>query len=117
MAATAPEVVVVDGRFNGPPGSANGGYACGVLGARVDAPAAEVTLRLPVPLDVPLAVEPQDGGHLALRHGAGLIAEARPIDLVDVAPPVRPTFAQAQAASTRYPGHVPAAHPLPPCFV
>ena len=45
----------------GPDGSANGGYACGRVAAYVDAAdAVEVTLRLPPPLERPLAVE-RDG--------------------------------------------------------
>ena len=47
------ETVTIDRRFRGPLRSANGGYACGLLGSRVG-PAAEVTLRLPPPLERPL---------------------------------------------------------------
>ena len=46
--------VVIDRRFNGPPNSANGGYACGLVGTVVKAPAVRVSLRKPPPLDVAL---------------------------------------------------------------
>ena len=41
--------LVIDDRYNGPPASANGGYACGRIAAFVDGPA-RVTLRKPPPL-------------------------------------------------------------------
>jgi len=43
------ETVVIDDRFNGPAGSANGGYACAMAARWVDGPG-EVTLRVPPPL-------------------------------------------------------------------
>lgn len=74
---TAPSTVVLDARFNGPPGSANGGYACGAAaGALTDGPA-EVVLRRPPPLGVPLEVVGADGG-IELRHEGATIAGARP---------------------------------------
>ena len=41
--------VVLERRYNGPPETANGGYACGVVARHVDGPA-HVSLRRPVPL-------------------------------------------------------------------
>ncbi len=55
--------------FRGPLTSANGGYACGRLAAFVDADEVEVTLRLPPPLDRPLAVE-HDGDGVSARSTA-----------------------------------------------
>lgn len=53
---------MVDPRFNGPAGSANGGYACGVAaGALTDGPA-EVMLRRPPPLGVSMDVVETDEG-------------------------------------------------------
>ena len=40
--------IVLERRFNGPPATANGGYACGVVAKHVDGPAA-VSLRRPGP--------------------------------------------------------------------
>ena len=65
----------------------------------LDGPA-EVTLRLPPPLDRPLAVEARDGG-VVLLDGDAVVAEARPA-AIDVEPPVRPTFAEAEAAAARH---------------
>ena len=78
--------LVIDRRFNGPPGSANGGYTCGLLATAAGLDAAEVTLRLPPPLARPLAF---DGKRLL--DGDALVAEvvAAPLDL-DVPVSVNP---------------------------
>jgi hypothetical protein len=72
-------------RYRGPLTSANGGYACGRLAAFVDADEVEVTLRLPPPLDRPLAVE-LTRERARLLDGDALVAEARPA-AVDADPP------------------------------
>jgi hypothetical protein len=102
--------MVIDPAYEGPPGAANGGYACGLLARYLHADA-EVTLRKPVPLGVPLRVEPHDGG-VALYHDDTMVAEAIEGSL-DSRAPTPPTFAEAQAASSAYPGY--ASHPFPGC--
>lgn len=94
----------LDPRFNGPPGTANGGYACGAVGELVDGPA-EVSLRMPPPLGVPLDVSFIEDGAVVVRHHGALVAEARPVDEVDAHPPVRPSLAEAREAMRRHPGH------------
>lgn len=99
-------------RFNGPPGSANGGVACGRLAAYVGAEAVEVTLRRPPPLDVDLRVD-VSGGAASLYDGDLLVAEAGPTTLeLEVPAPV--TLEQARAAEPSYGGLVD--HPFPTCF-
>jgi hypothetical protein len=74
--------------YRGPLTSANGGYACGRLAAFVEADEVEVTLRLPPPLDRPLAVQ-RDGDAVRLLDGDALVAEARPAPVdVDAPEPV-----------------------------
>jgi hypothetical protein len=90
------ETVTIARRYRGPLDSANGGYAAGLLGARLG-DAAEVTLRLPPPLERPLAVR-RAGDRLFLLDGDLLIAEAAPGDPALQAP-APPTPAEAQAAS------------------
>jgi len=92
------ESVAIDRRFRGPEGSANGGYAAGLLAALFDGPA-EVTLRLPPPLDRPLAVE-ADGDRLLLLDGADLVAEAA-LANVELEPPAPVSWDEAVAASSR----------------
>jgi hypothetical protein len=95
--------VVLDRRFNGPPESANGGYACGVVARHVDGPA-RVSLRRPVPLGTPLELERHGDGHVTLHDGEQLIAEGDPALPLDLEPPYRPTVEEARAAAAQRPG-------------
>ena len=89
--------VTIARRFRGPLDSANGGYAAGLLGSRLGA-AAEVTLRLPPPLERPLAIR-RDGERLLLEDDDGrLVAEAAPGD-PGVAAPQPPAPEEAASAS------------------
>jgi hypothetical protein len=89
-------------RFRGPLTSANGGYASGRLAAFVDADEVEVTLRLPPPLDRPLAVR-REGEAALLLDGDAVVAEARPAT-VDAEPPPPVSVAEAEDAATRHLG-------------
>ena len=101
--------IVIDARFNGPPGSANGGYTCGVLAGLLDCRSAEVTLRRPPPLGVPLR---WDGA--ALWEGEALVAEARAAELeLDV--PAPPSWEEAKRAQPGFAGF--REHAFPTCFV
>lgn len=105
--------IVIPSRFNGPPGSANGGYASGLLAAHVEGEA-EVTLRLPPPLDTPLAVV-REGERVELRDGERLVAEAEPasLDGLDVPAPV--SLPEADLASRSFAGFV--HHAYATCYV
>jgi hypothetical protein len=103
--------IVIARRFRGPAGSANGGYACGRLAAFVDGPA-EVTLRLPPPLERRLRVE-RDGERVLLLDGDALVAEARPAE-VELEPPEPPSFEKARAAELPRGDET---SPFPECFV
>ena len=105
--------IVIDERYCGPPGSANGGYTAGRLAAFVDAPCIEVTLRAPPPLATPLAVERRDGG-AALLEGTTLIADARPASL-ELDSPAPIAVRDAEEASTRFP-YALEGHAFPACF-
>ena len=103
-------VVVIDGRFNGPPDSANGGYAAGTVCRTMTGPA-EVTLRRPPPLDTPLHWQVSGAGPdaeavLLSPSGDGApLAEARPADgaaLRALVPPIMPTEKEATAAEARH---------------
>jgi hypothetical protein len=101
--------VVVSRRHNGPPDSANGGYACGLVARHVDGPA-HVSLRRPVPLGAPLQLERHDDGHVTLHDGATLIAEADPaLPLDELEPPHRPAREEAREAAASRPAAWPAA--------
>ena len=88
--------MTIDRRYRGPLRSANGGYACGLLGSRVGS-AAEVTLRRPPPLERPLTVR-RDGERLLLEDGDELVAEAIAGDPgLEAPPPPAPDAAAAAA--------------------
>jgi hypothetical protein len=96
--------------FNGPPDSGNGGYTCGLVAAAYGAPTAEVTLRLPPPLDTPLRLEDgavldPDGRTIATVTEATVAVERLPFLGYDA----------AHAAEQRYAGLKD--HPFPTCFV
>lgn len=116
MTAPVTETVTIEPRFNGPPDSGNGGYASGRLARYVDAPAVEVTLRLPPPIGRPLQVERGNDGAARLLDGDALIAEARPVGLRDDAPPAV-ELSEAALAVHDSPFLDEAAHPFPTCFV
>jgi len=105
--------MIISSRFNGPDGSANGGYTCGKLSLLLDEECVEVTLRLPPPLDKDLDLR-REGGVVELLDGDQTVAVAKPGEL-DMEIPEPPTWAQTLAASERYAGH--SDHPFPHCFV
>ncbi|MFF9362571.1 hypothetical protein [Streptomyces griseoluteus] len=102
---------------NGPPGSANGGYACGMFARTavdVVGTAAVVQLHAAPPLDTELAIRAHRGRAL-VWHGDELVATVSTAahDQPAVAPFV--TFAAAERASAFFAGA--AAHPFPECLV
>jgi hypothetical protein len=103
--------VVIEKRFNGPPNSAHGGYACAVAAQFLDW-SAEVSLRQPPPLEVPLDVR-QDSDGVALERDGEVVIAARPTDLeLDLPEPV--SLAEAEAAAAICPWLD--KHPFPSCF-
>ena len=109
-----PESVSIPARFNGPLESGNGGYSSGVVAGLLEG-AAEVSLRRPVPLDQPLAVEREDDGSVRVLDDGELVAEARPVDEVDVDVPRPVGLEDARRAAERYRGL--SDGPFSQCFV
>lgn len=105
--------MIIAARFNGPPGSGNGGYSAGLFASTVDSAHATVTLRQPPPLETPLQVRPAEHG-TEVYDGERLIASATPA--VAPAGTVGPVpLAAAREASTAFGGF--ADHPFPTCYV
>jgi hypothetical protein len=87
--------LIIERKFRGPTGSANGGYTCGLLASFMHGPA-EVTLRMPPPLDRPLEVTTD--GAVELRDGDAVVAEAAAAEVdIDVPDPI--SFEEAAAAA------------------
>jgi hypothetical protein len=104
----------IPARFNGPPGTGNGGWSAGAFavaaGFTTGSGPYEVTLRRPPPLDTPLtvtdgAVHDPDGALIAQVTSAETAGE--------VVAPV--AYDQAAEVSAAYPGF--ASHPFPTCYV
>jgi hypothetical protein len=114
--------LIVPARFNGLPGSANGGYFSGRLAACLLAvsgggapPAAvTVTLRKPPPLEEPMdLVRAEAPETLVAKIGTVIVAEAEPFSGdFDQVEPV--SFEEARKAAEYYGGLV--EHPFPACF-
>jgi hypothetical protein len=108
------ESLTIAARFNGPPGSGQGGYTCGLVASLMEGPA-EVTLRSPPPLERELAVERSDGA-VTVRDGQTAVAEARPASgELELPEPVG--VDEARAASEAGYEHWAGSHPFPTCLV
>jgi hypothetical protein len=103
---------VIARRFHGPPTSANGGYACGVVAAPIEG-VAQVTLRTPPPLERPMQLV-VTGTAVTLRDGDTVVADGAPANL-ELEPVAPVSLDEAIAAARAYPGF--AWHPFPSCFV
>jgi hypothetical protein len=102
--------VIVAARFNGPPGSGNGGYTAGLLGTQISvADPVTVTLRKPPPLDVPYDVRPTDDGLAAYADGELIATAVRAAQH-----PAPPDWADPATAG-EYAGLTD--HPFPTCYV
>ena len=104
---------LVPARFCGPPDSGNGGYTCGLL-ARELGGVVECTLRMPVPLELPLEFDRTETGGV-LRYGENIVVEGAPVTIA-VTPPPPVSFHQATEAMAWSPATDPR-HPFPTCFV
>jgi len=114
--------LIIPSRFCGPASSGNGGWTSGALAGLVEPgspdnradrwPAIRVALRMPPPLDVPLAVAEEDGVTRATLDGA-VVAQAQVAE-ADPAPVEPVPTDEARAAMATYPGLT--SHPFPTCF-
>jgi hypothetical protein len=103
--------MIIAGRFNGPPGTGNGGYSSGLFASLAEG-VPEVTLLRPPPLDVPLTA----AGDGAVEDPAGeLVATVRSVPPFPPGDLPAPTPAEARAAAAGYAGR--ADHPFPTCYV
>lgn len=105
-------MLVIPARFNGPEGSGNGGFACGLVSQLIDG-VAEVTLRTPPPLDTEMDVAHTPDG-IEVLDGNTLVAQAKAIPSWDPEVPTPPSLDEARAARDRYLGHT--SHEFPTCF-
>ncbi|WP_168627462.1 MULTISPECIES: hypothetical protein [unclassified Cryobacterium] len=101
---TTTNTLRIDARLNGPPDSANGGFASGTIAETLGG-TASVRLIRPIPLDNPLEVEIDVDGITASVTDSHdqVVAEVRRVDPFTMMPPVVPSFADAEAARAASP--------------
>lgn len=102
------DTVTIGKRFNGPPQSANGGWAGGILARSLCLPAEQagclsypsvsVSLRAPPPLDIALEVHRNADASLSLKHDGLELAYAQ-LEKFELDIPKPPPLATAIAAS------------------
>ena len=107
--------ITIDGRYRGPPTSANGGFVCGLVANAIGG-SGEVTLRAPPPLGQSLDVVQGADGSVELRNAQTLLATGR-LARLDVAEIPAASFLEAEDAARRSPYSDESNHNLPGCFV
>lgn len=106
--------IIIDARHNGPPGTGNGGWTAGLIGARLPRSRGEVTLRKPPPLETPIQVVDIADGLQVVDPRGEVIATARQRD-ADIPAVSAVSADEAREASKRYPGY--GQHHFPTCYV
>ncbi len=104
--------LTIPARFRGPASSGNGGWTAGALAGYLAPGPVRVMLRIPPPLDTPLAVA-IDGDSAAASLLDRVVAVAAPAD-ADVVPVPMVPVEEARAAQERYVGRDD--HPFPTCY-
>jgi hypothetical protein len=104
----------IENRYNGPPGSANGGYICGRMAEHAGTACVETRLMAPPPLDTDLPLRLDNAQWFAL-HDDQPVARARQASLPEMTVPAPATVDEAREAETRFSGFVD--HPFPGCYV
>ena len=105
--------VIISKRYRGPPDSANGGYACGMLARHFTGPA-RVRLQNPPPLETGLKVL-GDAHQVRMYHGELQIAEGIPADALNAQVPGAVDYDVAADATRAFPWFT--GHPFSKCFV
>ena len=107
------ETIIIARRFRGPPDSANGGYACGLLACRTHGDA-RVRLQSPPPLDRPMKITGSIE-QLAMLDGDATIAQALAVDAISADVPAAVSYDVAKEATANFRWFD--GHPFATCFV
>ncbi len=107
------EFVTIARRFRGPPDSANGGYACGLLAKQLP-DATRVRLQLPPPLEQPLSIARTGADQIRMLSGELIVAEGA-LGEVENQVPMSVSVDVATKAAQNFRWST--GHPFPGCFV
>ncbi|MET4637191.1 hypothetical protein [Mycetocola sp. 2940] len=101
---TATRTIQLDARLNGPLGSANGGFASGMIAETLGG-TASVRLIRRIPLERPLEVgmDADAGFATVTDFNHQLVAKVQRVDPFTMIPPVQPSFADAEVARASSP--------------
>lgn len=105
--------LIVERQFCGPPGFANGGYVAGLI-AQHSPTSVRIRLERPIPLQVPVEINPTQDGGLEVTHLGVVHARALPTQF-ELAVPAAPNYLEALEASRHFAGFT--RHLYPTCFV
>ena len=108
------DTVTIPSRFKGPPKSANGGYTCGLMARQIEGDVA-ASLKIPPPLDTPLAIR-QSEGKVEMYLGERLVGRADPA-VLDLAVPSLPEPLELGPDPVDAPGRPVRFAPFSTCFV
>ena len=108
------DTVTIPTRFKGPPRSANGGYVCGLMARLIEGDVA-ASLKIPPPLDTPIAVTHSDGT-VELHLDDRLVGRAQAAAL-DLDVPSLPEPLQLGGDPVDAPGRPKKFAPFSTCFV
>jgi hypothetical protein len=89
--------ITIEGRYNGPPHVANGGYVCGLLAKFIEG-TADIWIRRPTPLDQELSMVEYEDETLCILYNSDVVVEGKPGNL-DLDMPESPGFDQAAEAA------------------
>jgi hypothetical protein len=91
--------ITIEGRYNGPPNVANGGYVCGILAKFIEG-TADIWIRRRTPLDQELSMVEYEDGTLCILFNSEVVVEGKPGNL-DLDMPESPSFAQATESAKK----------------
>ncbi|WP_083330666.1 hypothetical protein [Halofilum ochraceum] len=108
------DTVTIPSRFKGPPKSANGGYVCGLMARRIKGDVA-ASLKIPPPLDTPIALT-ESGGTVEMHLDDRLVGRAQAAEL-DLEVPAMPAPLRLGGDPVDAPGRPVKFAPFSTCFV
>lgn len=109
-------MITIESHHNGPPGSAHGGVAAGLLAALVDADRAVIRFHSPPPVGEALLRVPNPSGSVDVFAGSRRVATVTAGPPLDVEPFTRLDAHDVSIAEATWLEYCDGHHPFPTCF-